>query len=100
MPWDWKSSGILRPRVDETLGATIFLRIDSKRYGYQLSSALSMRHWVSLYCFKLFDEALGSILVCLVGSVYLPKSGFVNKVVEIKGPGLASRSIPTLETIW
>ncbi|KHG27534.1 hypothetical protein F383_34741 [Gossypium arboreum] len=33
-----------------------------------------MRHWVSTYCFKLSNEALGAILVCLVGSVYPSKS--------------------------
>ncbi|KAG8486820.1 hypothetical protein CXB51_020301 [Gossypium anomalum] len=53
---DWKSSGILRPRVDETLGVIIFLRIDSMRYwadetlGVNFASNYPMRHWVPNWC--------------------------------------------------
>ncbi|KAG8487764.1 hypothetical protein CXB51_018053 [Gossypium anomalum] len=53
---DWKRSGILRPRVDETLGVTIFLRIDSMRYWADETLGVN-------YYFELSDEALGAILV-------------------------------------
>ncbi|KAA3456275.1 Retrovirus-related Pol polyprotein from transposon TNT 1-94 [Gossypium australe] len=71
---DWKCSGILRPRVDETLGVTILLRIDLMRYWVPTYFGLAYETLGVNYCFKLSDEALGVILVCLVGSVYPPKS--------------------------
>ncbi len=76
MPQDWKSSGILRPRVDETLGVTIFLRIDSMRYWVPTFFGFADETLGVNYCFELSDEALGSILECLTGSVYPSKPEF------------------------
>ncbi|KAK5836248.1 hypothetical protein PVK06_012022 [Gossypium arboreum] len=63
---------MLRPRVDETLGVTILLWIDS------------MRYWVPTY-FRFADETLGAILKCLVASVYPPKSESINRGIQSLG---------------
>ncbi|KAK5811735.1 hypothetical protein PVK06_027098 [Gossypium arboreum] len=71
---DRKSSGMLRPRVDETLGVSHLLQTDSIRRWSPLCFSLADKSWSSLICFELFNEALATTLVCLVGSVYPPKS--------------------------